>query len=66
MAGVQVPLFTVHLSTYVPTKLTVAVELPDVGALKVTVPGPDTCDHAPVAGAVGVLPPKEPLTSVPQ
>jgi hypothetical protein len=43
----------------------VAVEEPEVGALKVTVPGPDNFDHAP-APIVGVLPPNEPLTSVAQ
>lgn len=63
--GVQVPLLIVQRKTYEPATLTVAVELPDVEALKVTVPGPDIFDHAP-APMVGVLPPNEPLVNVPQ
>jgi hypothetical protein len=42
--------------------LTVAVELPEVEALKVVVPGPETCVHAPVP-TVGVLPPNDELVN---
>ena len=62
---VQVPLLMVQRSTYVPTILTVAVEEPDEALLNVTVPGPETLVHVP-APISGVLPPNEPLSSVPQ
>ena len=61
----HVPFEIVHRSTYVPYASTVAVELPDVPALNVTPPGPLTLLHCPEP-AVGVFPPSEPETSVPQ
>ena len=48
-----------------PTALAVAVEEPDEELLNVTVPGPETLDHAPVP-SLGVFPPKEPLSRVAQ
>ncbi len=63
--GVHVPLLMVHWYTYVPYNVAVAVEVPDVGALKVVVPGPDTWLHDPDPIA-GVLPPNDPLTRTPQ
>ena len=47
-----------------PTTLAVAVEAPEVGALKLVVPGPLVCVHCPVP-AVGVLPPKDAVVNVP-
>ena len=55
----------VQRSTYAPTILAVAVEEPEEASLKVTVPGPETLVQAPIP-TLGVFPPKEPLTSVPQ
>jgi hypothetical protein len=49
-------LLIVHRSTYVPYAVTAAVELPLVGALNVTVPGPLILLHAPLP-TVGVFPP---------
>lgn len=54
----------VHVYTYVPATLAVAVDVPDDASLNVLVPGPLNWVHAPVP-ILGVLPPKEPLVSVP-
>jgi hypothetical protein len=43
----------------------VAVVMPDAGALKTVVPGPETWLHNPVP-FTGALPSREPLMSVPQ
>ena len=59
------PLLIVHVYTYVPTSLTVAVDEPDVPPpLKVTVPGPLVLLHSPVP-TEGVFPPKEAEVKVP-
>ena len=65
MLGVHVPLLIVHVYTYVPTTLAVAVEVPVLAALNVVVPGPLVWLHNPIPIA-GVLPPKDPLVNVPQ
>ena len=53
----------VHVKIYIPSKLTVAVDVPLFAALKDTEPGPDVTDHAPVP-IMGVLPPSEVLVNV--
>jgi hypothetical protein len=49
----------------VPYILAVAVEVPDVAALNVVLPGPDTWVHNPDP-STGVFPPSDPLTRLPQ
>ena len=63
--GVHVPLLIVQRKMYVPGKVAVAVDEPDVSALKLVVPGPETWLHNPVP-MDGVLPPSGALVSAPQ
>ena len=58
----QPALAMVHLYTYVPATVAVAVDEPEFTLLYVEVPGPETCVHVPVP-TVGVLPPSAALVS---
>ena len=51
------------MKTYIPSKLTVAVDAPLFTALKITVPGPDVTDQTPVP-IIGVLAPSGALVNV--